>query len=169
MISPVIEPLEESLSSPQGDPDGDTSDIDALGPMSKSEQRQAQKAIFEKYAASLTSRSTKQEIRQNMDDDAEDTNSVQDILMQQKHSTPITDPRDYQIEIFELAKQENIIAVLDTGTGKTHIATLLLRWTLENEIQSCASGKAQKTAFFLVSLFLHFRFEITHRLVRSIP
>jgi len=37
------------------------------------------------------------------------------------------DPREYQIELFEKAKKENIIAVLDTGSGKTLIAVMLLK------------------------------------------
>jgi hypothetical protein len=37
------------------------------------------------------------------------------------------DPREYQMELFEKAKKENIIAVLDTGSGKTLIAVMLLK------------------------------------------
>lgn len=36
-------------------------------------------------------------------------------------------PRNYQQELFEMAKKSNIIAVLDTGSGKTLIALLLLQ------------------------------------------
>jgi endoribonuclease Dicer len=38
-------------------------------------------------------------------------------------------PRAYQEEIFERARQGNVIAAIDTGSGKTHIAVLLSRWT----------------------------------------
>ncbi|KAF8590501.1 hypothetical protein K439DRAFT_1403599 [Ramaria rubella] len=37
-------------------------------------------------------------------------------------------PRAYQEEIFNRARQENVIAALDTGSGKTYIAVLLIRW-----------------------------------------
>lgn len=37
------------------------------------------------------------------------------------------DPREYQMELFEKAKKENIIAVLDTGSGKTLIAVMLIK------------------------------------------
>ncbi|KAF7294704.1 hypothetical protein MIND_01007600 [Mycena indigotica] len=37
-------------------------------------------------------------------------------------------PRLYQEEILERAQQENIIAALDTGTGKTFISLLLIKW-----------------------------------------
>jgi hypothetical protein len=37
------------------------------------------------------------------------------------------DPREYQLELLEKAKKENIIAVLDTGSGKTLIAVMLMK------------------------------------------
>ena len=42
------------------------------------------------------------------------------------------DPRGYQIELFRRARNENVIACMDTGTGKTLVAALLLRKTLED-------------------------------------
>jgi endoribonuclease Dicer len=40
---------------------------------------------------------------------------------------------------------------LDTGSGKTHIATLLLRHILDEELEDRAKGNIHKIAFFLVS------------------
>ena len=37
-------------------------------------------------------------------------------------------PRRYQEEIFEKAVHGNVIAALDTGSGKTLISTLLIKW-----------------------------------------
>ncbi|KAL2153195.1 hypothetical protein VTH82DRAFT_4350 [Thermothelomyces myriococcoides] len=62
----------------------------------------------------------------------------------------ITSPRDYQLELFELAKTRNTIAVLDTGSGKTLIAALLLRWTIQNELESRSNGLPKRIAFFVV-------------------
>ncbi|KAF0329177.1 RNase3 domain protein [Colletotrichum asianum] len=59
-------------------------------------------------------------------------------------------PREYQIELFERAKMRNIIAVLDTGSGKTLIAALLLQHVLQNEVEDRAAGKPRRIAFFLV-------------------
>lgn len=36
-------------------------------------------------------------------------------MSKQESEVIITDPREYQIELFEKAKNQNIIAVLDTG------------------------------------------------------
>lgn len=82
------------------------------------------------------------------------------------------DPRAYQIELFERAKVQNTIAVLDTGeqramqifedapferlkhiligSGKTLIAVLLLKDILQRELINRANGKAPRIAFFLV-------------------
>ncbi|KAI1420974.1 hypothetical protein F5Y12DRAFT_790634 [Xylaria sp. FL1777] len=62
----------------------------------------------------------------------------------------ISSPREYQTELFERAKQKNIIAVLDTGTGKTLIAALLLRHVVEQELDDRRAGQEHRLAFFLV-------------------
>ena len=42
-------------------------------------------------------------------------------------------PRRYQEEIFARAQQANIIAALGTGSGKTFISTLLIKWIASKE------------------------------------
>jgi endoribonuclease Dicer len=42
-------------------------------------------------------------------------------------------PRRYQEEIFQKAQESNIIAALDTGSGKTFISSLLIRWVTSRE------------------------------------
>ncbi|KAK1674807.1 RNase3 domain-containing protein [Colletotrichum godetiae] len=76
--------------------------------------------------------------------------SVAYLVKENENRRIIQTPREYQIELFEKAKQKNIIAVLDTGTGKTLIAALLLRHILEKEVEDRALGKLKRTAFFLV-------------------
>ena len=56
--------------------------------------------------------------------------------MDAQPSTPSDDgliPRRYQEEIFEKAVHGNIIAALDTGSGKTLISTLLIKWVSTQE------------------------------------
>ncbi|OBZ75102.1 Dicer-like protein 1 [Grifola frondosa] len=43
-------------------------------------------------------------------------------------------PRRYQEEIFVRAQQGNVIAALDTGSGKTYISTLLIKWVAARDI-----------------------------------
>ncbi|KAI6138924.1 hypothetical protein BKA82DRAFT_3009633 [Pisolithus tinctorius] len=47
-------------------------------------------------------------------------------------------PRKYQEEIFIRAQSSNIIAALDTGSGKTYISVLLIKWIV---LQPYARGK----------------------------
>ncbi|EFQ33220.1 RNase3 domain-containing protein [Colletotrichum graminicola M1.001] len=77
--------------------------------------------------------------------------SVAHLLKQENERFRIIQtPREYQIELFERAKSKNTIVVLDTGSGKTLIAALLLRHILEKEIEDRATGQQKRIAFFLV-------------------
>ncbi|KAJ5799821.1 uncharacterized protein N7518_001889 [Penicillium psychrosexuale] len=62
----------------------------------------------------------------------------------------VLDPREYQIELFERARASNTIAVLDTGSGKTLVAVLLLKHILQIELNKRANGASPRVAFFLV-------------------
>lgn len=42
----------------------------------------------------------------------------------------IASPREYQVDLYERAKQENTIVVLDTGVNPCTMQTLLFRWRL---------------------------------------
>ncbi|KAK4155792.1 dicer-like protein 1 [Chaetomidium leptoderma] len=79
-----------------------------------------------------------------------DDKSFQSLIREFENKRIITSPRDYQLELFELAKTQNTIAVLDTGSGKTLIAALLLRWTIQNELEDRSKGRPKRIAFFLV-------------------
>ena len=59
---------------------------------------------------------TKDEMVAVVENANNDTLSVRSLIAKQDSSVIITDPREYQIELFEKAKKQNIIAVLDTGT-----------------------------------------------------
>ncbi|KXJ85785.1 RNase3 domain-containing protein [Microdochium bolleyi] len=61
-----------------------------------------------------------------------------------------TSPREYQVELFEKAKQQNTIVVLDTGSGKTLIAALLLHHTIDQEYEDRKQGHPNRISVFLV-------------------
>lgn len=136
----------------------DDSDIDtdiarAHGPKTTTERRRAQNDIMRAFAANLSANLTQKEVDDAAAKSANDEQlSIRDILAKQETAVRITNPRDYQTELFQRARAENVIAVLDTGSGKTHIATLLLRHVLDAELEHRAKGGAPKIAFFLVSV-----------------
>jgi endoribonuclease Dicer len=67
------------------------------------------------------------------------------LLVRSRHAMETA--REYQQELFERAKDENIIAVLDTGMGKTLIAAMLIRHVLDQSILS----DQRKCIFFLAN------------------
>jgi len=132
------------------------SDVDAdisraHRPKTTSEKRRTQNEVMRAFAANISTSVTQEEVDQATSKGANEGQlSIRDILASQETAVRITNPRDYQTELFLRAKTQNTIAVLDTGTGKTHIATLLLRHVLEEELENRAKGCAHKMAFFLV-------------------
>ncbi|KAG0207033.1 Dicer-like protein 1 [Mortierella sp. GBA30] len=61
-------------------------------------------------------------------------------------------PRSYQIAVAERAMRENIIAVSDTGTGKTLISVILLKSVVAQARQEAErTGQQKKIAFFVVN------------------
>ncbi|KAH7146308.1 hypothetical protein EDB81DRAFT_794834 [Dactylonectria macrodidyma] len=76
--------------------------------------------------------------------------SVAYLVKESEDRKIIATPREYQTELFERAKKKNTIVVLDTGSGKTLIAALLLRHTLEQELEDRVTRPQKKVAFFLV-------------------
>lgn len=146
------ETLEEAVEELAIDEDEDDR-APATGPPSTIHQkRQAQKAKFDQWlrsdAAQATMHSKRKEAAEEVDNDRL---TMQALINRQQSVEIVKNPRDYQLELFERAKKENTIAVLDTGSGKTLIAVLLLRWIIDQELEFRASGKPPKVAFFLVA------------------
>ncbi|KAL2023066.1 hypothetical protein VTK56DRAFT_3976 [Thermocarpiscus australiensis] len=111
-----------------------------------SERKRADNAAFDLWIEQNQKDLSKGVSRLIVDDDK----SVQSLVRDFENKRIITSPRDYQLELFERAKTQNTIAVLDTGSGKTLIAALLLRWTIQNELEDRAGGLPKRIAFFLV-------------------
>ncbi|KAH7063345.1 type III restriction enzyme, res subunit family protein, partial [Macrophomina phaseolina] len=131
------------------DSDSDGGLIDSGPARTISEKRRQQHAIFNRWVAQRAEEVTREEVREALETIDNDALSVRNLLAKQD-SRIITDPREYQLELFERAKQENVIAVLDTGSGKTLIAVLLLKHVIEKELEDRALGKTPRISFFLV-------------------
>ena len=119
-----------------------------------SERRRAQNIKFSAWLAQKAEQVTQnntQEIIEAAKKADDEILSMRSLMAKQESAEIITSPREYQVELFEKAKQQNIIAVLDTGSGKTLIAVLLLQHILEMELERRAAGHKPKIAFFLVS------------------
>lgn len=141
----------ETEDAPRDDPDTDDELPLPHEPKTTTEKRRAQNDIMKAFAADISVKSSRQDIENAVKKSAKQEHmSVRDIMANHATTTQITNPRDYQTELFQRAKDENTIAVLDTGTGKTHIATLLLRHVLDDELEYRSKGGAHRIAFFLV-------------------
>ena len=139
-----------------GEEDAEDDDIDKDGPSyhapsTTKEVRAAQNAIFRAFAMQKEEQITMKEIKEALEEINDDKLSIKQLLKKQETSASITNPRDYQTELYQRAKDENIIAVLGTGSGKTHIATLLLRHILDLELEGRKRGQPPKISFFLVN------------------
>ncbi|KAK6526764.1 Dicer-like protein 1 [Arthrobotrys megalospora] len=109
-----------------------------------------QKATFEKWFSKKAHDIETNPKKQSEENQDNELVSIKDLLSNTA-KTIITDPREYQLELFERAKASNTIAVLDTGSGKTLIATLLIRWMLDLELEERAKGQSPKICVFLVN------------------
>ncbi|KAK4126225.1 hypothetical protein N657DRAFT_662514 [Parathielavia appendiculata] len=116
-------------------------------PRKISERKRADNAAFDAWIEENQQNLAKGLDKFIVDDDDK---TFQSLTRDFENKRIITNPRDYQLELFELAKTQNTIAVLDTGSGKTLIAALLLGWTIQNELEDRSKGLPKRTAFFLV-------------------
>lgn len=111
------------------------------------EQQDLFKALVLENAAKVDEKQEKKRLKcsANIDDGL-----TIEQLMQEQSKVALNDPREYQLELFERAKKENTIAVLETGSGKTLIAVLLIRHILDQELEDRAKGLSPRTTFFMV-------------------
>ena len=105
----------ESDHQEQYDDDEDEDDevLPSTTPRKISERKRQMNAIADSYIQEMAQKSLKEDIwlnRKNMEDQ-----SARYIVHQAESQKIISTPREYQTELFERAKERNIIAVLDTG------------------------------------------------------
>ncbi|KAL4937415.1 hypothetical protein BDV06DRAFT_226972 [Aspergillus oleicola] len=124
----------------------DESEIEVIAPaQDASQRRKNQKANFEALLAKRVDTYS-----EKLEPSEEVQISTAKLLSSDCQQQGTLDPREYQIELFERAKTENTIAVLATGAGKTLVAVLLLKHTIEKEINRRADGGPHRISFFLV-------------------
>ncbi|KAF9989228.1 Dicer-like protein 1 [Mortierella antarctica] len=64
---------------------------------------------------------------------------------------PYLVPRRYQTELFRKAQQGNVIAVMDTGSGKTLVAVMLINEMMRRERDSPVQPTERRMCFFVVN------------------
>lgn len=82
-------------------------------PRKISERKRAQIATFDSWFQSYAKKQAKVS-SSNIDTDSE-SQSIKTLVRQSDSQQIISSPWEYQVELFERAKERNIIAVLDTG------------------------------------------------------
>ncbi|KAI7863327.1 dicer-2 protein [Spinellus fusiger] len=78
----------------------------------------------------------------DLDEETEETEETSTVAM--------LCPREYQYELYLKALEENVIAVLDTGSGKTLIAVMLIKEIARLEREARMTRRFTKLTFFLV-------------------
>ena len=104
--------------------DDDDEILPSTKPRNISERKRRMNAIADSYIQEMAQKSLKEDIRlnrKNMEDQ-----SARYIVHQAESQKIISTPREYQTELFERAKERNIIAVLDTGKRRCQFVEVML-------------------------------------------
>ncbi|KAG2217031.1 hypothetical protein INT45_003987 [Circinella minor] len=122
--------------------------------MNSGDQEQLLRYIDPEFLDALPDRGAKnadqvfEQERYNLQDP--DTPELLDDFDEQPQETKMLPPRDYQYELFQKAVDENVLAVLDTGSGKTLIAVMLIKHIAAKEREERLKRRNTKLTFFLV-------------------
>lgn len=122
-----VEPPAEanpSLSDPGSDTEDDERQV--VKAPKDSEKRRLQNAKFSAWLSKQTENITKDEVQAVIENANEETLSIRGLMAKQESDLIITSPREYQLELFEKARKQNIIAVLDTGLCYARVSGLTI-------------------------------------------
>ncbi|KAH6894613.1 hypothetical protein B0T10DRAFT_436261 [Thelonectria olida] len=146
---PADEPEAQEYIDPDDDDEDDTYRLTVNPERARkvSDKKRLDAAAFQSWVANNQREVTRDAARSA---NALSKQSVESLVRDSGGRVIIATPREYQVELFERAKKQNTIVVLDTGSGKTLIAALLLRHILDQELEDRAKGNPKKVAFFLV-------------------
>ncbi|KAF3918042.1 hypothetical protein ABW21_db0204670 [Orbilia brochopaga] len=146
----TVESDSDSELGNETESDGEEEDVNVVTSNLRRVSKAQQKATFEQWFSKRALDIVNNPQRQIEGPQDNELVSIKSLLSNTT-KTIITDPREYQLELFEKAKHQNTIAVLDTGSGKTLIATLLIRWVIDKELEDRAKGCNPKICVFLVN------------------
>jgi endoribonuclease Dicer len=113
---------ESDLENGENEDDDDDDDDDdeirtSAKPRKISERKRRMNAIADNYIQESILRSIKEDNQVKPGDEV--NQSARWLVNQSESQEIISTPREYQTELFERAKEKNIIAVLDTGSFHT--------------------------------------------------
>jgi endoribonuclease Dicer len=142
---PVRIPAVKVQEAPESEDDEDINSSNQ-----PAESGRVQNNVFSAWLSRRAEQTTAEDLEGSLPKTSDEQLSIHALMAKHESTAIIGNPREYQMELFEKAKKQNIIAVLDTGSGKTLIAVLLLKYILDQELEDRANGKNPKVAFFLV-------------------
>ena len=114
IASTSLEPSDEPGLNDNNSDSGTEQDALSKTPRD-SDRHRAQNAKFLAWLSQRAQKITKDEVQAIVENAKEETLSTRSLMAKQETDVIITSPREYQLELFERAKVQNIIAVLDTG------------------------------------------------------
>jgi len=113
----------ETLAAEEEEDEDDGEDLNQPAPAIKriSARKQKNAAIFDTFLKEVAKQPKTEKIS-HADDEA--VQSTRWLIEQAEKQHIIESPRDYQLELFEKAKKQNLIAVLDTGMFFPYLLSL---------------------------------------------
>ena len=113
-----------------GESEDSTDGDDDIRPSTKArkatERKRRMNAIADQHILTSVERAIKRENGVRPEDEA--SQSARWLVNQSENREIISTPREYQTELFERAKEKNIIAVLDTGMSPSEVEGLMLTY-----------------------------------------